>query len=110
MTAVNDRHVDAPFAGVLCGAQFGDHATASLGALTVALRLELRREPADDALDLGFLAAIGNKESVDVGQKQEPVRLYRCRQQGAEFVVVTECAFQFANGNAIVLIHDGNGS
>ena len=59
-----------------------------------------------DALQARLLAAIGNQESVNIGQQQQPVGFDGRGQQRTQFVVVAEGAFQFAYRDAVVFIDD----
>src|ERR1035437_9291371 len=73
MPPIHDGDVDSALARQFGGAQFGNHAAASLRTLAVALRLERGSELANHPLQARLLAAVGNQESIDVGQQQQPV-------------------------------------
>ena len=106
MPSIDDGHVNSSFACQLGRAKLGDHSTAAKRTLAIALGLERGSQFTNHSLQPWLLAAVGNKESVDVGEQQQPVRLYGCREQGTEFVVIAEGSFELANRDAVVLIYD----
>ena len=61
-------------------------------------------------LNLRLLSSVGNKEPIHIRKQEQPVGFHCCGQQRAQFVVITESAFEFAHRNAVVLVYDRDDS
>src|SRR5581483_10880209 len=104
MAAVDDGDVDSCFTGKLGGAKLRDHSATAERALAVAFGFQFGSELADHALNLRLFAAVGNHESVNVGEQEKPVGFDGGRKKGTEFIVVTEGTFDLTNGDAVVFV------
>src|SRR5712692_2137562 len=107
VASVGDGHARPGFAGQLGRAQLGTHATRAQLALAIAEGCQLRGELAHRAQQSRLLA-VGSVEAVYVGEQEQPVGLDCSCEQGAQFVVVTEGAYQFAHRDTVVLIYHRN--
>jgi len=106
MAAVDNGDLDSILAGQLGGAEFGNHSPAAQRTFPVTLGFKLRRKFANHALQPRFSAAVGNHEAVDIGEQKQPVGLNRGGEQGTQFIIVSEPAFQLAYRDAVVLVDD----
>jgi len=108
MAPIDNGDMDAGFAGQFGGAQLREHASASQRTGTVALRFERGRDVADYAPKVRFFVTVGSHESINIGEEQEPIGVDRGGEQRAEFIVVAEGAFEFADGDTVILVDDGH--
>src|SRR5216684_2174600 len=107
IAAVDNCHADSGVAGHLCGAQFRTHSAAAQLAVAIAQSFHLRSELANSSQHSRTLS-IGNIEAIHIGEQQQPIGFDRSCEERAQFVVIAEGAFQFADGNTVILIDDGN--
>src|ERR1700686_1100658 len=108
MPPVHNSDVDSALARQFSGAQFGNHAAATQRTLAVALGFQRRRQLSYHPLQTRLLAAVGNQESIDIGQQQQPVRFDGPGQQRTQLIIVAERAFQFAHRDTVIFVHDGD--
>ena len=76
--------------------------------LPVAEIFHGRSQLAHGAHELRRFTAVGNVETIDVGEEEQPIGLHGGGEQRTEFVVVAEGAHQFADRDAVIFVDDGN--